>query len=261
MLRIRTDLPSNRISNPIMDIHVEETKFMVNGTTYDLDELKSRKDFRPFSRYIFPLSHIRNFPVVDIQEIVVDGETKVLAKLSALQHPFERYSVTYNTKLDRFPELSHLASYISMVFYPDTVNFKDALLIVTRQEPYVPLSITTTDSEGNVIPYVPDYEGPLPSNDHLMPKCLLSSDSEIVSATGTTLTFRYRNINSENVNVDFKATAKSDKGYVSHSKFDVVNGVGKFNFIPLGLSSGETVKVQVGIGKYTDICNMELIVE
>lgn len=261
MLKIRTD--NSKYAYDIIDIHVEENILNINGTDYLLDDLKSRSDFRSFCRYMFPLSNLGKFNLENYIKIEVEEENRLLYKPNAAPSPFERYSNSFNTKLAGFPQYIHLNIPISVIFFPETKNFKDALLIVQRQSEgtWVPLSITTTDSQGNKIPYDPDYEGPLPTNEHLMPKCLLTADSTTVSSSGTTLNFKYRNINAEDVDVDFTATAKCDKGYVSHSKFDVKSGLGSFKFIPLGLESGETVKVQVGIGKYTDVCNVELEIE
>lgn len=258
MLRIRTDYPRHAYS--IIDIHVEEDIIIVNETEHKLEELKARSDFRHFCRYLFPLANHGRTNIDNYVSVEVDGESRLIYKPIGAPLAFERYSNSFNTKHTEFPQYTHLNCPISMVFYPETQNFKDALLTVTRQSEgtWIPLTITTTDSQGNKIPYEPDYEGPLPKNDHLMPKCLLTADSNTVSSSGTTLNFKYRNINAEDVDVDFIATAKCDKGYVSHSKFDVKSGLGSFKFIPLGLESGETVKVQVGIGKYTDICNVEL---
>ena len=261
MLKIRTDYP--RYAYSILDIHVEENILNINGTEYQLEDIKSRMDFRSFCLYVFPLSNLGKSNLENYIKIDVEGESRLLYKPNAVPLPFERYSNSYNTKFSEFPQYIHINCPISVVFYPETKNFRDALMIVTRQSEgtWVPLTITTTDSQGNKIPYEPDYEGPLPTNEHLLPKCLLTADSTTVSSTGKTLNFKYRNINAEDIDVDFTATAKCNKGYISHSKFDVKSGRGSFKFIPLGLDSGEKVKVQVGIGKYTDICNLELTVE
>lgn len=261
MLRIRTDYP--RHAYAVIDMHVEENLLIVNGTQYNLEDFKNRKDFRDFCRYMIILSNFGKSDPANYVSVETDGETRLLYKPIATPLPFERYSNSFNTKFSEFPQYIHINYPISIVFYPETKNFKDALITVTRQSEgtWVPLTITTKNSEGNIVPYEPDYEGPLPTNEHLLPKCLLAAETETVSSAGIDITFKYRNINSEDVDVNFTATAKSDKGYISHSKFDVINGIGTFKFIPLGLSSGEVVKVQVGIGKYTDVCNMELIVE
>jgi len=260
MLRIRTDYP--RHSNIVMRMHVAENVFTLNGRNFLLSDIKSRNDFRSFCRFVFPFSTLKgSFHDPTFAERIVSNNVEYhFDKPAPLAVPFERYSQTYNSKFSEFPDIPVLNCPLSIIFYPETQNFKDALLIVTRQDDIVPLEITIDDN-GQKVPYVPEYEGPLPVNEHLLPKCTLIAENATVSYNGTTLIFTYNDIFGVPKLVDFTATVKTDKGYVSHNKFDVVSGVGKFKFIPLGLSSGEKVKIQVGIGKYTDICNTELTVE
>lgn len=259
MLKIRTDYP--RLQGSAMEIHVDDYKMIINGTEFHLGDIKERKDFRAFCRYIFPLSNYRGLDNQAYEIVKIGDEEKIFYKPVALQTPFERYSNSFNTKHSEFPQYSHLNCPISMVFYPETKTFKDALMTVTRQGEFVPLKITTTDKDGNIIDYKPAYEGPLPTNEHLIPKCELKADKSKVPSNGTVINFTYKDRNAKSVKCDFTATVKVNKGYITHNEFEVKASKGSFKFFPLGLSKGEKVLVQVGIGKYSDIVNMELEVE
>lgn len=256
MLRIRTDHTDH--SNIIMRMHVTENVFTLNGKNYLLSDIKARSDFRAFSRFIFPFSFLKRTGEAFAEAVIVDGQEVHFDKPTPLT-PFERYAHTFNSKYSGFPDFPILNCPLSMIFYPETQNFKDALLIVTKQADVVPLEITI-DANGQTVPYVPDYEGPLPTNEHLLPKCSLTAENNVVPFNGTNIIFAYRDIAGMPKAVDFTATVKTDKGYISHNKLDVTGGVGMFKFVPLGLSSGEIAKVQVGIGKYTDVCSVELTI-
>jgi hypothetical protein len=254
MYKLLTD--AKKKSNAEIKIHVTENEFTLNGTTFVLKDLKSSNEFRPFINLAFPLSNIFKVGV----KVNVDGKELSYFKSTALS-PFDQHVQSYVSKNKYLNHLHpSLDMVVSMLFFPETKNFKDAVLQVIQQEDYVPIEVTTIDSSGQIIPYKPDYIGPHIPNSGI-PKCLLTSEDDIVDQTGTALSFTYRDINSVEQYVDFEATVKTNKGYISHSKFDVVNGKGKLKFIPLGLSSGEKVKVQVGIGKYTDVVSKTLVVK
>ena len=254
MYKLLTD--TKHRSNALLKIHVTEDNISINDKIFNLDELKTKNDYRSFCNIVFPLGNM--FKIVTRLE--KDGQLFPYYNSPVLE-PFDSYTQSYNSKSKYLNHLfPALDMPVSILFYPETKNFKDALLVILKQEDHVPLEVTTTDNSDKVIPYVPDYEGPYISYS-VLPKCLLSSELDIVSNEGTTLHFTYRDINSVEQNVNFVATAKCDKGYVSHSKFDVKEGKGSFKFIPLGLSSGEKVKIQVGIGKYTNIVSKTLVVK
>lgn len=253
MYKLVTNIKSK--SNSEIKVHVTENEFTFNGTTFTLDQLKQSREFRPFCSLVFPLSNIFKTGVK-----VKVGENELSYFKSSVLNPFDQHVQSYVSKNKYLNHLHpSLDLAVSVLFYPETKNFKDAVLVIIKQEDHVPLEVTTTDNTGNVITYVPDEEGPHIPNSGI-PKCLLTSDKDNVDQSGTTLQFTYRDINSVEQYVDFEATVKSDKGYVSHSKFDVKSGKGTFKFIPLGLSSGEQIKVQVGIGKYTDVVSKVLTI-
>lgn len=243
-------------SNSEIKIHVTENELTFNGTTFLLEELKKSKEFKPFCNIVFPLSNIFKTGV----KVEVDGKELVYFKPNTLNY-FDSHVQSYVSKNKYLNHLHpSLDMPMSVLFYPETKNFKDALLTVLQQEDHVPFEVTTTDKSGNIIPYVPDYVGP-----HILysgvPKCLLTADKDIVDQTGTSLEFTYRDINSVEQLVNFEASVKTDKGYISHNKFDVVNGKGYLKFIPLGLISGEKVKIQIGMGKYTEVASKILTVK
>lgn len=250
MYKLLTD--AKQKSNAEIKIHITENEFTFNDRTFSLNELKSRNDFRPFCNFVFPLY---NFFKIGVK---TDSGDYFRVKVS---NPFDSFTESYNSK---YKYLNHLHPAldmpVSIMFFPESKNFKDALLVILKQDDFVPLEVTTTDDSGKIVPYVPDYTGPyLPYS--VLPKCLLASEKTTVDQTGTTVTFTYRNLNEINEYVDFEATARTNKGYISHSKFDVKLGTGTFKFIPLGLSSGEKVTIDAGIGKYTRVASIDLVVE
>ena len=250
MYKLVTDF--NR-SNAAINIHVEADKFTFNGTTFLLDDLKKSPEFRPFCNFAFPLSNY-----LKVGNRVPD--TDKVFWTPSLGKPFDTFAQSFNTKskmLNHFYPMFDMP--VSVLFYPETKNFKDAQLTVIKQDDHVPFEVTTTNDKGEKVPYVPDYEGPYIPN-YVLPKCLLAS-SPTVPKDGTIVSFTYRDLNSVEQSVNFEASIKTDKGYISHNKVDVVNGKASFKFIPLGLSSGEKVTIQAGIGRFTNVAKLELTVE
>jgi hypothetical protein len=247
MYKLLTEIKQK--SNAEIKIHVTENEFTFNNKVYYLNELKTRNDFRPFCNIVFPLT---NFFKIGVKTDAGDYFKSQPA------NSFDSFTQSYNSK---YKYLNHLHPAldmpVSVMFFPETKNFKEALLVVLKQDDFVPIEVTTTDNSGKIIPYIPDYEGPyLPYS--VLPKCLL----EVVDSdsSGTTLQFTYRDLNSVEQHVDFEATARTNKGYISHTKFDVKSGKGTFKFIPLGLSKGEKVTIDAGIGKYTRVASIDVVV-
>lgn len=256
MLKLYTHF---RLEYPLV-MNVMDNTLFINKHVFHLEDLKKRNDFRPFCRYVFSMKQI---PFVGPKgqivphDFVWNYEGKDILILP-IAEPFERYSTTYNSKHNNY-EPNYFVNVVSVVFYPETKNFKDAMILIPKAKDGVPQEIMIADDEKGTIPYVPDFEGPLLDNQHLLPKCLLDGD-ETVDIGGGIYEFTYRNIDGVPVSVDFQATAKTDKGYISHQKFDVVKGKGRFKFIPFGLDKGEVATVQVGIGKYSDVVKKEIMI-
>jgi hypothetical protein len=254
MFKLITDA---KRSNSAISIHVEDDKFTFNEKTFSLDDLRKRNEFKDFVDYVFPLSNTykianRIYDNKGVPSKDTNGNDLMYYTSSVIE-PFDAYAQSFNTKNHYLNTLLvNMDMPVHVYFYPETRTFKDALLVVMKQDDHVPFSITTTDAQGNVVPYVPNYEGPYVPN-FVLPKCEVTSNLDYVTSSGITLTFKYKDINGVFQPVDCEATAKSDKGYLSHSKFDVKGGFGTFKFIPLGLDVGEEVKIQVGMGKYTNI--------
>lgn len=256
MLRIRTDLLEKQLEFAQI-IHVTENTITYNTVTITLDSIKQRNDFKSFCRFVFPLNLSR---IKNTGHRYLDPNTGKEYEMLIPTIPFDLYSQTYNSKHNALSHLHMLKTSMFCIFYPETKNFKDALLFVTKQTEASPLIITTENDKGEIVPYVPEREEFFSINDHILPKCTLTSDSKTVPLEGTNIVFAYRDINGIPKEVDFIATVKTDKGYITHNNLDVTDGIGIFKFIPLGLNTGEKVKVEVGIGNFSNICNVELTV-
>jgi len=255
MLFIHTD--EDKTSDVEIKIHVTETSITINSEpfekTYTLDDLNMRNDFRDFCLMMFPLSNIGKIQMRD-------DNLNVYYKSPSIP-PFDAFSQSYNSKSKYLSHLQAGTNFpICVMFYPETKNFKEAVLIVQKQKDNVPFKITTTNSKGEIIDYSPDYEGPYISN-RLLPKCELRAENIVVNKNDQLeIEFIYKNMDSIEMEINFHATVKTDKGYISHSKIDVKHGRGKFKFIPLGLDSGEKATIECGIGKYTSLCDISISV-
>lgn len=249
MILIKTDTIHK--TKMALFLRVDEEKMTINGREFLLADLQARNDFKPFCSYIFPLSN---------REAKLQHGEIIYPHYPAMTFPFERFSETQHNKLASiFPHLQHLFLPVQVVFYPDTKKFSDALVIVNQQTEDSLIRITSSDHNGNEQEINPHFSGPFSLVNDIIPKCTLEA-SEMVSTRGTTLTFKYHDRQGNFVPATFEATAKADKGFVSHSKFEVVDGIGKFKFIPYGLDNGEKTQIQVGIGRYTDVCSIDITV-
>lgn len=241
-------------------LHVEEDHIILNETRFDLATVKKRSDFRAFTRYVFPLR----------QSIEQRTTQDTRGGSHSYPYPFKMFdifSLSNISKLvpEEMAEMSffYMACSISVVFFPESTNFKDALIMVPRaNDQNTPFEVTTSN-DGVIVPYKADEFFPedFPKN-HFLPKCEVTSEKTTVDQAGVKINFQYKNVEGLEVAVpDFKATVQSDKGYISHRKFDVKNGKGWFRFYPLGLGKGETVSIKVGIGKFTDVASINLTTE
>lgn len=256
MLWLRRQL----FSSHAVILHVEEDKFILNETEFKLEDLRRRSDFRSFSRYIFPLKQTN-------EPRSINDATGGTHSYPIAYRPFDAFSMTFNSKNTPFEmsEMSwfHISESVSFIFYPNSTNFKDALCIADRaQDQHTPFEVTTM-VDGEKVQYTADqvFERDMPKN-HFLPQCVLSSEKSVVGQAGIKIDFQYKDVEGNEVETpNFYATTKSDKGYLSHSKFPVKGGKGSFRFYPLGLPKGETVDIQVGIGKFTDVASITLTTE
>jgi len=256
MLWIRQQVTSSNV----IKLHVEEEKVILNDKEYLLADIKSRSDFRPFVRYIFPLKQTN-----DVRTIKDEfGGSHWYPYGFKVMEAFSHSANSKNTpgEIAEF-SLYHMCAGVSFVFYPESTNFKDALCIVeTPMDKNTPFEVTTL-KDGEIVQYNAD-EAFLPDfpKNHFLPKCELTASSNIVGQGGIQVDFQYKDVSRNIVPVpSFYATVKSDKGYISHRKFHVVDGKGSFRFYPLGLTSQEISTIQVGIGKFTDVASIHLTVE
>lgn len=238
-------------------LHVEDDFICLNERVFRLDQLKSRNDFRSFVRFIFPMRQGSDSRTIE------DAHGGRHFYPHALKF-FDQFSMTYNSKVTPEDmaelEFNYFCTSISVFFYPETQSFKDALFLVSApDDPNTPFEITTTDNNGKMVPYLVDelFDSDIPRN-HFLPKCEVTASKDVVDKAGTKITFTYKDIKGEAQKINFKATAKSDSGYISHRKFNVVDGVGSFYFFPMGLSKGEDIKIQIGIGNFTEVVSIDL---
>jgi hypothetical protein len=258
----------NKITNQnaptdVIKIHITEDMIDVNDTVITLEQLKARSDFRSFSRFVFPL---RSNPDVTKARMMKDSlGGNHFFPLGMM--PFEIFAASNVSKVSpyeysRSTLLTNMM--ISLVFYPETQNMKQALLIVTEpRSPHTPLIITTTNADGEVIDYPVTKRLEAMSRTEFVPKCTLTCASDQVSSKGMEMTFTYLDIDGmpTTLSEPFEATVKTDAGYISHSKITVgADGTAKFTFMPLALNMGDKPTIQVGIGKYTDVASKTLTV-
>ena len=247
MLKIHTDyLPA---VDSALFIHVTPSTIEINGIITHWGDLKER-GFQPLSKFVFPLSLIRdrNNSYGHLEE-KEDGTQKVWDKLMPIP-PFEKWSVTSNTKTVKQLYTPSLIYPILLFIYPETQNFLDSKLVVYKKLDGAPWKITKLTDDGKIIDYEPAYVGP--DNGGNFPKCTLEGP-DTVDSKGGTFEFSYHDIAGKFLPIDFEATAKVNCGYITHQTFKVTKGKGNVKFIPLGLDKGETVTLQIGIGKYTDV--------
>lgn len=247
-------------SSNAIKLHIEEEKVILNEKEYFLSDIKKRSDFRPFVRYILPLKQTH-----DVRTVKDDfGGNHWYPYGFKVMEAFSHAANSKNTpgEIAEF-SLYHMWANVSFVFYPESTNFKDALCIVgTPMDKNTPFEVTTLE-DGEIVQYNADeaFLTDLPKNQFL-PKCELKSATNLVGQGGIQVNFQYKDVYGNAIDVpSFSATVKSDKGYISHRKIDVINGKGSFRFYPLGLTSKETATIQVGIGKFTDVASIQLTVE
>jgi hypothetical protein len=261
-------LRTKSYSDCSINLHVEEDRIVLNQKEFLYETLLNRRDIRCFSRVIFPL---------------LPGSTKFIddgVKYPETKDFLDSFNDTYVSKMSLLDYAKNwnpgifwnLSVPISFVKYPETTNFKNGLLIVTKPvatdySPKVNCIITTKNENGDTVSYIPDrsideYPDQYDLTDDFLPKCTLTGNDTISvgSTSGIELTFSYRDINSNMQFVTCSGEIKADKGYITHRKFSTNDGTFSFKFIPLGLNVGEIAKVQVGLGKYTDVVSKTVTV-
>lgn len=246
-------------NNNAVNLHVEEDRIILNEREHLLSEIKSRTDFRSYSKIVFPLKQ------TSIEQRTISDQFGGTHYYPYSLNPFDLFTYTAETKYSQH-EVSLITneSYeISFIFFPHHINFKDAILCVTNvTDTNVPFNITTTDSDNNIIPYVPNRTITQINSwdDYIYPKCTLEVIDTVIenNLPVTTIEFTYKDLDSNFISSNFNAYIRNTKGYVSHRKLEVVNGKARFKYIPLGLSSEEKSLIQVGIGRYSFITTIEI---
>jgi hypothetical protein len=239
--------------NYAIELHIENDYIVFNNRRFDFNDLKIRPEFRPFTRWIFYAYRQTNAVTTD--RFGVEWPIPI-----PVEQPVEIFSITNISKAvpGNIPiPFMYGHTLVSFVVYPESTGFKDSLCIATRSNnDSVPFNVTTKNNSDETVGYSADrvFSGDMPKNEFL-PKCRLTKTKDNDKYN---MRFTYKTVSNTASNSSFIATVKTNKGYVSHQKVEVENGTGEFVFIPLGLSNGEIAKVQVGIGKFTDVVSAEI---
>lgn len=249
------NLPQNT-SNAII-VHIEEDNLTINEKQFFLSDITSRNDFTKYCKFVFPFKQLSPESQRTIEDSYGGKHFYPL-----VINTFDILGFTHNTKLnsEEFGSTQLYPIVVSLLFYPHSTNFKNALLSIIRpSDPNTPFSVTTKDSKGNIVDYIPD-KILTDMKTRAKPKCTLTSiKNENNPLKSQTITFQYRDVDSVKHPINFKAKVKASAGYITHREINVVDGEATFTWIPLGLASGEKAEIQIEIGRYTDICS--LIVE
>ena len=230
-------------------LHVEEDRIVLNEREHSLYDIKARSDFRPYCKFVYPLKQ------TSIDQRVIEDSLSGKHSYPYSQNPFDVFSYTSESKLSQHEveQLILSSTEVSFLFYPNTKNFKDAVLTILKSsDTNVPLKVTTLDENKNIIDYVPDKV--IKDNiTSVAPKCTL----EVVETKTANrlpvsiIEFTYNDLEGNFIECDFPAYVKASCGYISHRKIYVKNGKARFKYIPMGVESGEKSQIQVGIGKYS----------
>jgi hypothetical protein len=247
---------TGKSNNNAIDLHVENDRIVINEQEHLLSDVKARTDFRPYCKMTFPLKQTS----VD-QRTIQDAQGGSHSYPYSLP-PFDIFTHTAESKYTQY-ELSLFTHHIydvSFMFFPHHNTFKDAVLcVLATTDPNVPFNITTKNNE-DIVPYIPDKTITEITGwaDNIYPKCslYLLNTATVNDQTVHTLEFVYNDLDETPVVCDFTATVKSNKGYLSHQKLDVVDGKAQFKYIPFGLDPTDKADIQVGIGKYSYIAKL-----
>lgn len=190
MLILKTDSPDKHDMAIFLRITKEEICF--NSINVTLSDLKARNDFKPFCSYMFPVSFLSTLGQQNGNLThMIEGEEKLIHYWVATPNPLERFAESHHNKLNNiFPHLSSVKIVLQIVFYPETKNFEDALIILNQQTKESLIKITTLDHNGNEQPLEPDYIGPF---NVIIPKCELSMKDSKIKAKGSEIQFTYKN--------------------------------------------------------------------
>jgi len=244
----------NSNSYNAINLHVEEDRIVLNEQEHLLEDLKKRTDFRSFSKIVFPLKQTSLTP--RIIEDSFGGKHSYPYSLD----PLDLYTLTAETKYSQaeISKKENIDCTVQFIFYPNTQNFKDAVLSLTKPADVNVPFIVTTSKNNQIVDYVTDIELQEPIKDYILPKCNLEviSTQTINGLPTTTIEFTYKDINGVFVDCNFTAYVKSSCGYVTHRKLNVKNGKTRFKYIPLGLEVDQKSQIQVGIGKYSIVTNL-----
>lgn len=233
-------------------VHVEEDRIVINEKEFLLSDLTSRSDFNSYCKFVFPFKQLSP----ETQRKITD-ENGGQHFYPVVINTFDIFGFTYHTKLkqDEFGSFQLSPIVVSMIFYPHSTNFKDALLtIIAPGDDNTPFRVTTKNLSGEIIDYVPDQ---ILTDTKILasPKCVLSVASvNDDSLKSQTIKFTYRDVKGIEQKTNFEAKVRASAGYLSHREISVVDGEAIFKWIPLGLSPGTKAEIQIEIGKYTRVC-------
>lgn len=248
MLWIQKNKGMSNMETVILEI--QDKRMMFNDHEILWDNLTKRSDFRPFVRYVWPMKETFD---KRIWRKAPDGE---FYGCPAPHVAYDLFGFTTQSKLSLSEWNIFTDSlgpiYLTCIIYPHSTSFKDSILTLTvPPEPKAPV---TYDMEPTRV----FEEGKQIMRSDWQPKCTLECPKKTIPQKGEEITFTYKDHEGNFHPASFKAQVKTNKGFVSHQEIDVVEGIGKFKFIPLGLDKPDEVKIQVGIGKFSDVASIKL---
>jgi len=241
---------SSRMSNmETIILEIQDKRMLFNDHEILWDDLAKRSDFRPFVRYVWPMKETFDRR---IWRQAPDGE---FYGCPSPHVAYDLFGFTAQSKLTMAEWNIFTDSlgpiWLTCIIYPHSTCFKDSIITLTvPRDQKAPISY---DMEPSRI-----FEDKRVMVTDWVPKCSLECAKKTVTQKGEEITFKYADHEGNFHPASFKAQVKTDKGYVSHQEIDVVDGIGKFRFIPLGLEKPDKVKIQVGIGKFTDVASITL---
>lgn len=244
----------NGNNNNAINLHVDENVIILNEQEHLLEDLKKRTDFRSFSKIVFPLKQTSITP-----RTIKDSSGGNHSYPYSLD-PFDMYTLTAETKYSQaeISKKENIDCTVQFIFYPNTQNFKDAVLSLSKPADVNIPFVVTTSKDNQKIEYTTDIKLQESIKNYILPKCNLEVIStQIINGwPTTTIEFTYKDLNGVFVDCNFTAYVKSSCGYVSHRKLNVINGKARFKYIAIGVESNEKSQIQVGIGKYTNVTNL-----
>lgn len=199
----------------------KNTNIAVYNSLINFSDLKTKADRCGFDRWTIVLNR--------------DGTHSAVKNI---------YVDTYISKLPTTEYFEQNNSYgiIQIITRPEDTSFEDCVIFLNMTENSVLNTNATYSETPRLISGSPKYYYP---NINISE---INRDDEKITFQVTTPT-----------NVNESYFVKSDNGFVS-SKVFVNNGIGTFNFIPIGMATGDKAVIKVGLKFYSNIKSIEVTI-